>query len=250
MQLILIYNFSFNMLFIDEYYDLNINNVQYSNFWFYFKNQISICQSCKPKIARSYCTNSRNDFLWGQVCGIEFNKFNEKFCYIATPVFETEYSSKGYYRSLIVKNKGNLKCVIFNNKFSYSGCTTLKRFLKLNKININRNIYSGSHINTIKLLVSGKNQIASIDEIIWHHIKKYKLANVNDLEIIHITNPKPLPPWVTSIDNKSYKDLFLKALNNTFQMKKKNKNMDFIDLVDYKKFEEVEYHMDFKDFVL
>ena len=238
------------MLFIDEYYDLNINNVQYSNFWFYFKNQISICQSYKPKIARSYCTNSRNDFFWGQVCGIELSKFKDKFCYIATPVFETVYSSKGYYRSLIVKNKGNLKCVIFNNKFSYSGCTTLKHFLKLNKINIKRNIYSGSHINTIKLLVSGKNQIASIDEIIWHHIKKYKLANVNDLEIIHITNPKPLPPWVTSIDNKSYKDLFLKALNNTFQMKKKNKNMDFIDLVDYKKFEEVEYHMHFKDFVL
>ena len=140
--------------------------------------------------------------------------------------------------------------MIYNNKSSYSGCTTLKHFLKLNKININRNIYSGSHINTIKLLVSGKNHIASIDEIIWHHIKKYKLANVNDLEIIHITNPKPLPPWVTSIDNKSYKDLFLKALNNTFQMKKKNKNMDFIDLVDYKKFEEVEYHMHFKDFVL
>lgn len=238
------------MLFIDEYYDLNINNVQYSNFWFYFKNQISICQSYKPKIARSYCTNSRNDFFWGQVCGIEFNKFKEKFCYIATPVFETVYSSKGYYRSLIVKNKGNLKCVIFNNKSSYSGCTTLKHFIKLNKINISRNIYSGSHINTIKLLVSGKNQIASIDEIIWHHIKKYKLAKVNDLEIMHITNPKPLPPWVTSIDNKSYKDLFLMALNNIFQMKKKNKNMDFIDLVDYKKFEEVEYHMHFKDFVL
>ena len=49
--------------------------------------------------------------------------------------------------------------------------------------------------------------------------------------------------------NESCKDLFLKALNNIFSMKKKNKKMDFIDLVDYKKFEEIEYHMHFKDFV-
>ena len=237
------------MLFIEEYYKLNINNIQYVNFWSYFKKQISICQPLKSKIAHSYCTNSRNDFFWGQVCGIELSKFKEKFCYIATPVFETEYSSKGYYRSLIVKNKGNSKCVIFNNKSSYSGCTTLKHFIKFNSININSSIYSGSHINTIKFLVRGKNQIASIDEIIWHHIKKYKLVNVNDLEIIHITNPKPLPPWVTSVDNESCRDLFLNALNNIFSMKKKNKKMDFIDLVDYKKFEEIEYHMHFKDFV-
>ena len=130
MQLILIYNFLFNMLFIEEYYKLNIHNIQYLNFWSYFKKQISICQPLKSKIAHSYCTNSRNDFFWGQVCGIELSKYKEKFCYIATPVFETEYSSKGYYRSLIVKNKGNLKCVIFNNKSSYSGCTTLKHFIK------------------------------------------------------------------------------------------------------------------------
>jgi len=238
------------MLFIDEYYDLNINNTHYTNFWLFFKNQISIFQSSKPKISHSSCTNSRNDFFWGQVCGIEFSQFKENFCYIATPIFETEHSSNGYYRSLIVKNKGNPKCVVFNNKSSYSGCAVLKHFIKINKIHINRSIYSGSHINTIRTLVNGKNQIASIDEVIWHHIKKYNLLNINDLEIIHITDPKPLPLWVTSLDNKPYKNYFLKALNNIFQMKKKNKNLDFIELVNYKIFEEIEYHFHFKDFVI
>ena len=151
-----------------------------------------------------------NQFIWQQICGLQLARSKiEKYHYIATPVYNTPFFNGSRYVSLLVVHK-NSKIrklsdakglrVGVNSLDSNSGWDIIFKILKKN--NFVANDYfseikiSGSHRESIQMILRNETDISSIDALTWTLIEKERNKELHDCRIILKTPDTLSPPWV------------------------------------------------------
>lgn len=158
----------------------------------------------------SWNFSTPNQFIWQQICGIMLAKSKiEKYHYIATPVYNTPFFNGSRYVSLLVVHK-NSKIrklsdakglrVGVNSLDSHSGWNIIFKILKKN--NFDANDYfseikiSGTHRESIQMILRNETDISSIDALTWTLIEKERNKELHDCRIILKTPDTLSPPWV------------------------------------------------------
>ena len=151
-----------------------------------------------------------NQYIWQQICGLQLARSKiEKYHYIATPVYNTPFFNGSRYVSLLVVHK-NSKIrklsdakglrVGVNSLDSNSGWNIIFKILKKN--NFDANDYfseikiSGSHRESIQMILRNETDISSIDALTWTLIEKGRNKELHDCRIILKTPDTLSPPWV------------------------------------------------------
>jgi ABC-type phosphate/phosphonate transport system substrate-binding protein len=151
-----------------------------------------------------------NQFIFQQICGIMLAKSKiEKYHYIATPVYNTPFFNGSRYVSLLVVHK-NSKIrklsdakglrVGVNGLDSHSGWNIICKILKKNNFDANNYFseikISGSHRESIQMILRNESDISSIDALTWTLIDQEKNNELHDCRILFKTPDELSPPWV------------------------------------------------------
>jgi ABC-type phosphate/phosphonate transport system substrate-binding protein len=132
----------------------------------------------------------------------------------AAPVIAAFDVSEGEYFSYIVaRPSANLDAprVVFNNRFSHSGHTTIRLWLEARGITSYTSFESGSHAQSVASLHDGRADLAAIDALTWQHLE------TTGLDVLDTSEPAPAPPFIMGNESDvSVEDLTV-ALNAGFQ---------------------------------
>ena len=149
------------------------------------------------------------DLLLGQTCGFPFaNLLTEKVQYVATPVYAVEGCEGPQYSSVIVANIDSgttidnftAKKLAYNSTNSWSGYQVIVKEIDFSESHLDNSVLSGEHRNSAQLVARGKAEVAAIDAICWHYLKKFDPEIAKNLKVITWTNKYPALPFISSLD--------------------------------------------------
>ncbi len=89
----------------------------------------------------------------------------------------------------------------FNEPHSHSGFNVVRAYLAELGQEANffgRAVESGAHINSIKMILSGKVAGAAIDSMVLEWFRSHQTDHAEQLRVIDTIGPSPIPPWVVS----------------------------------------------------
>lgn len=164
---------------------------------------------------------SHNDLFLSQTCGYPYaSKYRRQVQLVATPKYSHPGCSGHSYSSFIVAAKNadtNLshyadKILAANSADSLSGLIALEITLADAGISdpfFKQCIFSGAHLNSMKLVAQGAADICCIDAVTWAFNCRYQPELTNKLQIIDQTPVLPALPIITG-GNKS--EEFVKSL--------------------------------------
>ncbi|WP_372367767.1 phosphate/phosphite/phosphonate ABC transporter substrate-binding protein [Candidatus Uabimicrobium sp. HlEnr_7] len=150
--------------------------------------------------------------LFSQACGYDVVKpFIKNLRVVATPCYDVPGCKEHNYASFIIVHRDsniynieqlyNKSCAI-NCQHSHSGANILY-FVIANTIKKNQNFfsqieYSGSHENSVKMVLDKQVDTAAIDCVSYHILEKFRPEFIKKIRIIFHSPYAPAPPYVTS----------------------------------------------------
>jgi ABC-type phosphate/phosphonate transport system substrate-binding protein len=150
-----------------------------------------------------------------QCCGLDlFQPHSANIVPFAAPVITAIDVAPGMYFSYIVtQSSATLKSprVVINSRFSHSGHSAMKAWLKRNGITDYTITESGSHAHSIVALREGHADLAAIDALSWQHI------DTSGVEILDSSDPAPAPPFVMGRNSSIPVEALTVALNEAFK---------------------------------
>ena len=165
------------------------------------------------------------DLILSQTCGLPFRKYlYKKVKLVGTPDYKIKGCPPGYYLSCFVvrktDNRKNLfdyndSMFAFNEKDSQSGYFAPLRHVNDQGFSFKKFHETGSHKNSVKSVIDGLADIASIDIVTLDYMKKFDVFTKN-LKVLEKTIPTPGLPYITSnnFNRELVFDAICEALNN------------------------------------
>ncbi len=154
----------------------------------------------------------RSDLLLSQCCGYDvIGAYRDTLVPLAAPVFDVAECSGHSYLSHIVVPKGSAHrnlldmrgtIVAANGPESHSGTNTLKSLVAPKCVNgrfFSKTIFTGAHVESLRLLREEKADVAAIDCVTFSILRRYRPEAVAGVEIIGQTPLAPAPPYVTHV---------------------------------------------------
>lgn len=146
------------------------------------------------------------ELLFAQTCGLPYrSKLHGKVQLVGTPDYGVSGCPAGYYHSVIVarreagvdlKELGSLR-LAYNETNSQSGWAAFWAHVPEGSA-VKEKLASGSHLNSARMVASGKADIACVDAVTWELIGAYD-SFAADLTVLESTAPTPGLPFVTSL---------------------------------------------------
>lgn len=150
-----------------------------------------------------------------QCCGLDlFQPHTRNVIPFAAPVITAYEVPRGRYFSRIVARPSarlDAPHVVINNRFSHSGHTAIRMWLKLQGIARFTVSETGSHAQSLASLREGRADLAAIDALSWLHL------DTAGLEILDTSEPAPAPPFITGRESDVSVKAMTAALNAAFQ---------------------------------
>jgi ABC-type phosphate/phosphonate transport system substrate-binding protein len=151
------------------------------------------------------------DLLFGQTCGYPLmTVLRDRVQLVATPKYSAEGCRGAYHRSAIVvrrtddanelKDLRGRRCAV-NESYSNSGMNLLRG--KISRISNGAAFFSSvitteSHLTSLRSLVEGRADVASIDCVTLAHVKRYYPDLYTAVRVIDWTDESPSLPFVTA----------------------------------------------------
>ncbi len=155
---------------------------------------------------------SREDLLFSQCCGYDVvRRYRNILIPLAAPVFAVSQCSGHQYSSLIVvpedsryANVLNMRgtVVAANGPESHSGTNALMSMVAPKSDNgrfFRKTIYSGAHVESLRLLREKKADVAAVDCVTFKLLETYRPAAVVGVKVIGQTKHAPAPPYVSHV---------------------------------------------------
>ena len=163
----------------------------------------------------------KDHLLLAQACGLDLIiNAKDNIQAIATPIYQTEFSTAGKYCSLFIANKNDKRkkvedfaratCAI-NETTSHSGMNAfLEKIDTGKKAFFSDVILAGSHATSLKSVAFGVAEIAAIDCISFQLLTNHDAALKENIKILELSEEFPCPPFVTSMatDTQTCQKLF------------------------------------------
>lgn len=170
------------------------------------------------RLSHQSITVNEDELLLGQICGIEFAGAQTaeqkcRFHYLGSLKVTGNPVPPGYYNSVLVgsihtmrgascpdvspDNASALRLAI-NQKGSFSGDILARAYLHTPLSSSRSILYSGSHLASLRLLSSGKADIAAIDCISYHLALQIFPELADSTCILGQTDPFPGLPFICS----------------------------------------------------
>lgn len=131
---------------------------------------------------------------------------------ITTPHYDCEGCEPGLYSSaLIVRRSDRIatlndlrgKRVAVNNANSHSGMNALRHAvapLARSSRFFADFLYSGGHAQSAEAVLRGRADVAAIDSVTWALLRRYRAADIAELEVVQWTRKAPALPYAVRID--------------------------------------------------
>jgi len=150
----------------------------------------------------------RDDLVLSQTCGMPYRLFlHGNVQLIVTPDYGLPDCDAGYYNSIFIINAQDTRTKLadfasanlaITSKTSQSGyAAPLNEAAKVG-FHFETQTLSGGHVNSAKMVASGKVEIAAVDAMTWHNILKYG-DFAGQLKVIAQTDPTPGLPYICAL---------------------------------------------------
>jgi ABC-type phosphate/phosphonate transport system substrate-binding protein len=154
---------------------------------------------------------SNKNLFMSQCCGYDIiHSYKHRLKVLASPWFDAPGCSKGNYSSAIVVPTDSTyddvtemagKVAVVNGPESHSGMNAL--FSLVSPHSRNNKFFaeikiSGSHSESVALLVEGKADVASVDCITYELLRRYRPDAIKGTRQLGLTYSAPAPPYVTA----------------------------------------------------
>lgn len=173
---------------------------------------------------------SDENILLSQCCGYDVVRgYRETLTTIATPVFNVSECSGYEYSSLIIVAEERPYqdvlemrgcAAVANGPESHSGMSALRHLVAPKNINgsfFGSVVYSGGHVQSLKLIQDGRADVASIDCVTHKLLELYRPDAIAGTRILGRTFFAPAPPYVTHVKRgKDVKNRIKNALLGAF----------------------------------
>jgi ABC-type phosphate/phosphonate transport system substrate-binding protein len=154
---------------------------------------------------------SDDQLFLSQCCGYDV-VHQDQHCLqvLATPWFDVDGCANGDYASTIVVPADSTyddviamagKVAVINGPESHSGMTALLSLVSPHRRNrkfFAEILVSGSHLQSLALLIAGKADVASVDCVTYELLRRYRPAAIDGTRALGLTYPAPAPPYVTA----------------------------------------------------
>ena len=147
----------------------------------------------------------------GQLCGVNFARTSEgKLSYLANYILDDETVSAGMYNSVILTRQPKslaeilaapqLLSAAISEPDSFSGRFALYSIFSpdFTPPHFTAEIHTGTHLDTVRAIASGKAEIGAVDCLSWHIIKRAYPDMVSAIHIAGRSAALPGPPLVCS----------------------------------------------------
>lgn len=150
------------------------------------------------------------DIALSWICGLLYSKLkeqNDNLAAVAAPIFSyTHDSSAVYYSYMIVKKSSSVysfndlaNCrLAINERSSFSGYDVLRHYFAQTGLKpfFRETLLSGSHQQSLEMLVTDKADTAAIDHTLFHYWQKQQPEASKNVRIVKTLGPFPMPPLV------------------------------------------------------
>jgi len=129
------------------------------------------------------------DLLVTQACGLDLFLAEASIEPVAVPVFDLDCTEGMYYSHIVGSNKDGVAAV--NSISSRSGMSAL-----FSTCSPSAMILTGSHVESLVALQTGKAEIAAIDAVTWGILEQHTPQLLAGIGIIERSKEAPAPPFV------------------------------------------------------
>lgn len=168
---------------------------------------------CDDKLSRNrtdmdFWTNPQ--LVLSQTCGLPFRAdLHKKVSLVGAPDLRLEGCEPGYYRSVIVihANDDRQKVSDFehsqlacNDLTSQSGFAALKHHWLQAGLAWPPHLHlSGAHKASAQAVAEGKTDLAALDIVTYHQLKRFDSAITEQLRVLELTDPTPALPFICAV---------------------------------------------------
>ena len=128
------------------------------------------------------------DLVVSQACGLDLFLADAPIEPVLAPVFELD-CGEGRYYSYLVGSRAGVAAV--NARSSRSGWSALLTLCRPSSV-----LLTGSHAASLSALRAGSADLACIDAVTWHILKRDTPASVAGVPVIERSGVAPAPPFV------------------------------------------------------
>jgi len=196
------------------------------------------------------------DILFSQTCGWPLvEKLGRSVALLCGPVYDVEGCQSTMYSSRIVSRISDSRAeledfhgstVAINGENSQSGFQAMKSSLAERSLSgpfFSKQLVSGAHRESAKMVASGQADICAIDPVSWQLTKRFEPKTIKLLRVIDETPYTPGLPYICSADILSPSQLLsmqealLKLLNNLPKTLAEDLMIGGAESVDYEYFQ-------------
>ena len=167
-----------------------------------------------------------DELYFTQICGLPYRRYlADHVTLIGTPDYGVFGSKQGYYRSAIIARRDDRRnridqfdgaVLAYNNKLSQSGYAVPSRIAHNHGITFGSQTHSGSHRQSMRMVASGRADIAAIDAVSLDLIARIGSdPDPGHLRVVFWSEPTPGLPYVTS--KNSDPDPFFRAVRSAIR---------------------------------
>jgi len=202
----------------------------FSSFWEYIRQHlakygIEAAADLWDPAHTALSLSRQNSLLLGQMCSLTFSACQPEMpFYIGSYILDDTEVWPGYYRSvIIVSDKQKMRrlgddvpqtlCAAISEPDSFSGRFALYQALQnsFTPCNFAKTLYTGTHLDTLLAVASGKADIGAIDCLTWHILQNLLPEQVAQIHIAGYSPQMPGPPLVTMLPDGSDRRAHLEA---------------------------------------
>jgi ABC-type phosphate/phosphonate transport system substrate-binding protein len=161
------------------------------------------------------------DLVLSQTCGYPFRaRLHDKVTYIGTPDYGVEGCPPGFYRSVFVARKTDLRQSLpefhgapfaFNEDLSQSGWAGPQNHARAIGVHLPPLVPSGAHRLSARAVAEGRADIACIDMVTLSLMQEHDTV-VADLKLMDMTVPTPGLPYIAALGTDA--DLMLNIIRS------------------------------------
>lgn len=148
------------------------------------------------------------DLLLSQTCGYPYRaRLHAKVQLVGTPDYGLAGCPPGNYRSVFITRADDSRSTpkdfatarfAYNEPLSQSGWAAPQNHAQEHGFLFTNTIQTGGHALSAQAVADGKADIAALDALSWHFIRKYD-DFANGLKEIAATPPTPVLPFITAL---------------------------------------------------
>ncbi|MEQ9452264.1 MAG: PhnD/SsuA/transferrin family substrate-binding protein [Pseudomonadales bacterium] len=135
------------------------------------------------------CLWYHDELLVSQACGLDLFLSSAPLVPIAAPVFELDCEPGHYYSYIVGDPEGKVAAV--NSSSSRSGYSVLLSVCTPRDV-----LLTGSHVESLAAVRSGRAEVAAIDAVTWHILARDTPELIRGVEICTRSCSAPAPPYV------------------------------------------------------